>query len=406
MSTRDTRSNEEALIGLLGIEDQIRKGLEASGVQSGAAPGVRPGAAPSVEAPSIASLPGLAMPTTWQQDAYKDSPGKYLGKQAINTVTGGFLEQVLFPESAGGKARYASDMKTYQKHKDIMSMSGMADPFREMLQNETTDDDLKALENLAVLYPEVYGGVLKKYQTNRLAPDAVTYTEGKWQLDPNYDNGEGQEKGRYYLERQGNDGSDKKVYGEQGFVPARFQPGAEYLDRSVGKAQEQAYVHQGNAQGARNVLDQMELVGPDNWTAGYAAKGGEFIKSVFGREDFVTGIRKEYQDIKVRNAISNLPPGVASDKDIELALSPWPEDTSNYALIVKKLEAIERIENARYEYRTFEGSYIESNRGRNGLQSSWNDTATAKRVAEDNERDTRAVSNQDVESILQELGVK
>ena len=398
MSTRDTRSNGESLVGLLGIEDQIRKGLEASGVHSGAAP--------AAAAPSVASMPGLAMPTTWQQDAYKEDGGmKYTGKAFLNDLTGGWLQSAIFPESVGGNAEYASDMKTYQKHKDLMSMSSMADPFREMLQNETTDDDLKALENLAVLYPEVYGGVLKKYQTNRLAPDAVTYTEGKWQLDPNYDNGEGQERGRYYLERQGSDGSDKKVYGDQFFVPARFQPGAQYLDESVGKAQEQAYVHQGNARGARSVLDQMELVGPDNWTAGYAAKGSEFIKSVFGREDFVTGIRKEYQDIKVRNAISNLPPGVASDKDIALALSPWPEDTSNYALIKDKLEAIERIENARYEYRTFEGSYIERNRGRNGLQSSWNDTSTAKRVAEDNERDARAVSNQDVESILQELGV-
>jgi hypothetical protein len=385
-------------MGLLGIEDQIRKGLEASGVQSGAAP--------AAAAPSAASMPGLTMPTTWQQDAYKEDGGmKFTGKAFLNDLTGGWFQSAIFPESVGGNAEYASDMKTYQKHKDLMSKSGMADPFREMLQNETTDDDLKALENLAVLYPEVYGGVLKKYQTNRLAPDAVTYTEGKWQLDPNYDNGEGQEKGRYYLERQGNDGSDKKVYGQPGFVPKSFQPGAEYLDKAVGKAQEQAYVHQGNAQGARSVLDSMEVVGEENWTAGYAAKGGEFIKSVFGREDFVTGIRKEYQDIKVRNAISNLPPGVASDKDIALALSPWPDDTSNYALIRDKLEAIERIENARYEYRTFEGSYIERNRGRNGLQSSWNDTSTAKRVAEDNERDARAVSNEDVESILQELGV-
>ena len=403
MSTRDTRSNEEALIGLLGIEDQIRKGLQASGVQSGAAPA----AAPAAAAPGVASLPGLARPTTWQEDAYnKDGKMKFTGKAFLNDMTGGWFQSGIFPESVGGNAEYASDMKTYQKHKDLMSKSGLADPYRAMLQDNDPSNDLKALEQLAVLYPDIYGGVLKKYQTNRLAPDAVTYTEGKWQLDPNYDNGEGKDKGRYYLERQGNDGSDKKEYGQPGFVPKSFQPSAEYLDRSVGKAQEQAYVHQGNAQGARNVLDQMDLVGPENWTAGYAAKGGEFIKSVFGREDFVTGIRKEYQDIKVRNAISNLPPGVASDKDIALALSPWPEDTSNYTLIKDKLEAIERIENARYEYRTFEGSYIERNRGRNGLQSSWNDTATAKRVAEDNERDTRAVSNQDVESILQELGVK
>ena len=49
-----------------------------------------------------------------------------------------------------------------------------------------------------------------------------------------------------------------------------------------------------------------------------------FLKRAFGREDFITEVRKQYQDIKVRSAVSNLPPGVASDKDIQLVLAPWP----------------------------------------------------------------------------------
>lgn len=310
--------------------------------------------------------------------------GKFLGQAFLGEMHGP-LGAMFAPEYAARKALYGEEVKTYAKQKAKLGTSGLADPFRAMLQNDTKDDDLQALEQLAVLYPEVYGSVLRDFQKNRLVPDSVTYTEGKWQLDPNYDNGEGQPKGRYYLERQGSDGSDKKEYGQQGFVPKSYQPSAEYLDKSVGKAQEQAYGHQGNASGARAVMDRMDMVGEENWTAGYAARAGEFVKEVFGREDFVTGIRKEYQDIKVRNAISNLPPGVASDKDIALALSPWPEDTSNFKLIRDKLEAIERIENARYEYRTFEGTFIEGNRGRNGLQSAWNKTATAKRVAIDNE---------------------
>ena len=288
-------------------------------------------------------------------------------------------------EYLGQMADYKVKSEAYEAHQERLATSRFAQPYRSMLQNDDKDDDLQALEELAILQPKIYGPVLRDYQTNRLAPTPATYTEGKWQYDPNYSNGEGQDKGRYYLERQASDGSDKKVYGQPGFVPASFMPKADYLDQSVAKAQEEAWVHQGNAQGARGVIDRMETVGEENWTAGYAAKAGEFVKEVFGREDFVTGIRKEYQDIKVRNAISNLPPGVASDKDIELALSPWPNDTSNYGLIKEKLEAIERIENARYEYRTFEGSYIERNRGRNGLQSAWNETATAKRVAIDNE---------------------
>jgi len=319
----------------------------------------------------------------YEKFVQENGKAKAFGKMLLGGYTG--MGPLITPELYRGHGVYKEELKAYNAQQTRQGISQMAQPYRDMLGNKDKSDDLGALEELAVLYPNIYGSVLREYQTNNLVEKPATYTEGKWQYDPNYDNGQGTENGRYYLERQGSDGSDKKVYGQQGFVPKSFQPGAQYLDESVGRAQEEAYKHQGNANGARSVLDRMETVGEENWTSGYAAKGSEFIKEVFGREDYVTGIRKEYQDIKVRNAISNLPPGVASDKDIELALSPWPKDTSNYGLIKEKLEAIERIENARYEYRTFEGSYIERNRGRNGLQSAWNETGTAKRVAIDNE---------------------
>lgn len=319
----------------------------------------------------------------YEKFVQENGKAKAFGKMLLGGYTG--LGPFITPELYSGRAVYKDQVKAYTDQQARLETSQSAQPYRDMLRNPDKSDDLQALEELAILQPDIYGPVLRDYQTNNLVQTPATYTEGKWQYDPNYDNGQGVDPGRYYLERQASDGSDKKTYGQKGFVPASFLPKAEYLDSAVGKAQEEANKHQGNARGARGVIDRMETVGKENWTSGYAARAGEFVKEVFGREDFVTGIRKEYQDIKVRNAISNLPPGVASDKDIELALSPWPNDTSNYGLIKEKLEAIERIENARYEYRTFEGSYIESNRGRNGLQSAWNETATAKRVAVDNE---------------------
>ena len=139
-----------------------------------------------------------------------------------------------------------------------------------------------------------------------------------------------------------------------------------------------------NADEAGAIISRMDEIGKDNWTAGFAGDASEFLKRAFGREDFITEVRKQYQDIKVRSAVQNLPPGVASDKDIELVLAPWPNDTSNFDLVRKKLEAIQRVEQGRAAYRLFESEWMASKGQRNGLQRAWLETNGAKQVTESN----------------------
>lgn len=109
MSTQDVRTSEQVLNGLLGIDDIVKKGLAKTGVQSGAAPV----SMPSME-PETQGL--LQMPKSWKQEAYEEDGGmKYFGKQMLNNLTGGFFEGQIFPDSVGGKERYASELALYQK---------------------------------------------------------------------------------------------------------------------------------------------------------------------------------------------------------------------------------------------------------------------------------------------------
>ena len=188
MSTRDTRSNEEALIGLLGIEDQIRKGLQASGVQSGAAPA----AAPAAAAPEAPSAPGLTMPTTWQQDAYKKDGGlKFTGKAFLNDMTGGWLQSAIFPESVNGNAGYKTDMAVYAALKAEEQKRALVQGDIDLINNGVNDaGDALARANILALdgvkSPEDATWVLKGGQP-KIKPDYVTVENNgqKYMIDKN-----------------------------------------------------------------------------------------------------------------------------------------------------------------------------------------------------------------------------
>ena len=48
-----------------------------------------------------------------------------------------------------------------------------------------------------------------------------------------------------------------------------------------------------------------------------------------GNENKVSELRQQYRAIRNTAALGGLPPGAASDKDIEMAMSGFPTDTAN-----------------------------------------------------------------------------
>jgi len=229
----------------------------------------------------------------------------------------------------------------------------------------------------AIHQPDIYGPVLRDMMQRQHNPTEETMFAPNYQLNP--------QTGEWEMVQTGNLGTTNRTGMGADFLPESRMPSPEYIDKSIYEADVRYRSSLDGASEARGIIDQMDSIGEDGWASGLRGEASEFYKDVTGTQDFVSTVRKNYQDVKVRNGIKNLPPGVASDKDIELALSPWPDDTSDFNFIKRKLEAIERIETGRAEYARFESEYIARNQGRrNGLQSAWEKTEQAQTVKSSN----------------------
>ena len=85
--------------------------------------------------------------------------------------------------------------------------------------------------------------------------------------------------------------------------------------------------------GINDLNNTMNEIGPERWTAGLKGQLGEEWKKLSGAEDALSQARMQFNRIKNTIAVQNLPPGVASDKDIELVMSGFPSDTSNFETV-------------------------------------------------------------------------
>jgi hypothetical protein len=77
---------------------------------------------------------------------------------------------------------------------------------------------------------------------------------------------------------------------------------------------------------------------------GKFASLGEYAKSTIGAEGYETALRQEYTRLRNTAAIKSLPPGPATDKDIQMALSGFPKDTSNSKNIAQFLRGMAKLQ--------------------------------------------------------------
>lgn len=81
-------------------------------------------------------------------------------------------------------------------------------------------------------------------------------------------------------------------------------------------------------------------------SAGSGAAAAEKIKKIFGNQDNISRLRLDFKRMKNSAVLKMLPPGVASDKDIEIAQGAFPEETDNPELIANFLRTMERLQRA------------------------------------------------------------
>lgn len=115
----------------------------------------------------------------------------------------------------------------------------------------------------------------------------------------------------------------------------------------------------------------------------------EALKNILGSQDEVTELRRRFNAIRTSQAVVNLPPGVASDKDIELALKGFPAENANADQIVSFLKGQEKLARITADFNRFKAEWFSEKKSPTGLLNAWKMQAEDKFTAgQDSDQDS------------------
>lgn len=97
-------------------------------------------------------------------------------------------------------------------------------------------------------------------------------------------------------------------------------------------------------QGAAQMLDLADLLEGEGGGYGAAATAAEWLKNATGNQGAVSAMRSEYARLRNSQAIKSLPPGPATDRDIQLALKGFPPETADAAHIASFLRGMAKMQ--------------------------------------------------------------
>lgn len=102
-------------------------------------------------------------------------------------------------------------------------------------------------------------------------------------------------------------------------------------------------------------FEQSDLMG------GRAGQVSEWFKQATGDEDALSELRRNFIQLKNERVINNLPPGVASDRDIEIFMAGFPQDFANKDYVASFMRGMAKAERAKAELNNFRAEWISQN---------------------------------------------
>ena len=131
---------------------------------------------------------------------------------------------------------------------------------------------------------------------------------------------------------------------------------------------------------------QMDVLSRDiqarNIGGGLQSTLSETFKTILGSTEEVTALRQRFNAIRTSQATSNLPPGAASDKDIQLALSGFPKENSNAETIISFLNGQKKLAKVNEKFAEFKADFYAVNKSPSGLIPAWKNFAQTNTLFE------------------------
>ncbi len=120
-----------------------------------------------------------------------------------------------------------------------------------------------------------------------------------------------------------------------------------------------------------NLADRFEAGGLQGMRSGVIASADEWIKGLVGGQDQYTALRTEYDQVKNKLVVSGLPPGVASDTDIKIAMDGWPGRNAGPEYIASFLRGMMKIQAIEHAQSAHEAGWLSRNRSQEGQLEDW-----------------------------------
>ena len=131
-------------------------------------------------------------------------------------------------------------------------------------------------------------------------------------------------------------------------------------------------------------LSLAERYAKEKPTGGFFGNAYEGFKKFVGGQDRISSLRTEFDGLVNERIIKNLPPGVASDKDIKLIKSGFPDSSWSFPEIEQWLRAVAKISAVSSAKKDAFADYLNENRGNAaGFNEQWKETLKSESFVDD-----------------------
>lgn len=162
-----------------------------------------------------------------------------------------------------------------------------------------------------------------------------------------------------------------QMFGEAaGLLPKTSNKLSAVVEKSLVDANTAAVDAFGKARSFETLANDIE--GADGYKGGLLGTWERWARKHTGKEDYVQLLKTQWMGVRASNAVNNLPPGVASDKDVELALSGFPPEDASADFVASFLRGMAKIEQNAGRFNEFRARHISKRGNERGFLDEWN----------------------------------
>lgn len=150
----------------------------------------------------------------------------------------------------------------------------------------------------------------------------------------------------------------------------QFQPTSPFVEQEINAASQSFYDASSQAESAERMASEFEGRF-SNAPAGVTGRTEQAVREFFGTQDDLAMLRTEMRGFINKETVAALPPGPATDRDIQIMRSGFPDDFTNPKQMATFLAARARIKRGIAEYSRFKAAYLSENKSGRGMLDAW-----------------------------------